>query len=222
MTADGASLRLAELVASRLCHDLGGAAGVVAAALDLAEDEPATAAEALAIARSGAKALTARLRLLRAAWGLATAPLSVADIAALARAIGCPERPVRIDLTALRGPRELPPGAGRLLINLLLLGADALPRGGAVRLGGRTDGEITVEIEGTQAVWPRGLADWLGHAAAAWTSTVSDPEPWRLVRTLQGPLTALLADASGVELSMTAAHDPSAPQPLLVCLASQI
>jgi histidine phosphotransferase ChpT len=222
MRPHAASLRLSELLATRLCHDLGGTVGVISAALDLAEDEPGAAVEALAIARSGAHALTARLRLLRAAWGLATTPLSLADIAALTQAIGCPERPVRVDMTALHGPHALPPNAGRLIINLLLLAAEALPRGGSVRLAGRTDAEVSIAIEGAHAVWPDGLATWLGHPAAALSTTVADPEPWRLVRTLQGPLAALLAEASGLGLSIINAKSPSEPQALLLCLAPQI
>ena len=59
-------LRLPAALAARICHDIAGPLGALSATLELlAEDgDP----EALAIARESATMLSARLRLLRAAW----------------------------------------------------------------------------------------------------------------------------------------------------------
>ena len=63
-------LALAGAVCARVCHDLAGTLGAMAGMLDLvAESQDA---EALALASSCARELTARLRLLRAAWGADT------------------------------------------------------------------------------------------------------------------------------------------------------
>ena len=61
-------LRLAELLAARLCHEVSGPAGTLAGAVEIARTEPASAAEALDIAAKAAASLAGRLRLLRAAW----------------------------------------------------------------------------------------------------------------------------------------------------------
>src|SRR5258708_36426818 len=63
------SLRLAELLASRLCHDLSGPINTLDGVLELARDDPLMQAEALGEASEAAAVLTRRLRVLRPAWG---------------------------------------------------------------------------------------------------------------------------------------------------------
>ncbi|MEQ8707445.1 MAG: histidine phosphotransferase family protein [Rhodospirillales bacterium] len=70
MTID---LRLADLVASRLCHDLVGPAGAVAAGLELLEQPSDMDPEAMDLVRMSASQLNARLSFFRLAFGKAEA-----------------------------------------------------------------------------------------------------------------------------------------------------
>ena len=186
---DPARLRLAELLAERLTHDLSGLAGVLAGALDLAADE-ADPAEALSIARDAATELAARLRLLRVAWSGDTGPLGIADLSGLVAGLGGGGR-LRVDLAGL-GTAPFPPGLARLLPNLLLLGAEALPGGGTLRLSGTPATGVTLVVDGPRLAWPPALAEHLASPGSAWA--VASP------RALQPALVVLLARSAGLTL----------------------
>ncbi len=183
----GDPLRLAELLAARMSHDLAGLAGVLAGALELAADDP-DPAEALALARDAAGELAARLRLLRAAWAGDAGAVSRRTLEALVPGLG---GRLRVDLSAL-DPGAFPAGLSRVLPNLLLLGAEALPRGGALALSGSPAAGVTLGVEGAGAAWPPGLRGLVAAPHAAWTVT----EP----RQLQPALLVLLVDAAGLAL----------------------
>lgn len=199
------SLRLAEALSARLCHDLSSPIGGIGNALELIE-EPELVAEAIALARDGVVSLTARLQLARAAWCRADAPLDVAAIAHLARSLT--ERRVRVDLGGLDQQAKFTPLLSRLLLNLLLLAAESLPGGGDARLAGDAEDGIVLTIDGPNAAWPPGLATLLLRQDAAW-SAIGDP------RALQAPLTAVLAVDAGFRLSLLLGATVAAP-PLLL------
>ena len=68
MTGMSESLRLAELLCARLCHDLSGPLGALIGILEIAREEQPDS-ETLALAEDTADELVQRLKLLRAAWG---------------------------------------------------------------------------------------------------------------------------------------------------------
>lgn len=206
--ATGSALRLAGLLAARLCHDVSGPAGTLAGALEIARAEPASAAEALDIAAAAADSLVARLRLLRAAWTGASEALDVAALRALCA--GLP-RHVRVDFDGLPPDCQFPAGTAQVLLNVLLLAAESLPKGGVVILGEARPDAALVAPRGQDAAWPRGLASWMADPAPAWRAAASAGP-----RGLQGPLTALLAHESGVRLSFAFAADAEAAPPLLL------
>jgi histidine phosphotransferase ChpT len=147
-------LRLAGTLCARLCHDLASTLGALTGTLEMAEAAPD--AESLAVALACARELTARLRLLRAAW----APDGACDdLATLAQGLPGRER-LRLDV------RE---GAGldgtmqRLALALLMVAASALPRGGAIRLGVRGS-SLSVEVDGNGWAWPAAMAGCLEEA----------------------------------------------------------
>ncbi len=196
--------QLADALCARLCHDLASPLGTLMNALELMADDPAAAADALALASEAALGMGRRLKLLRAAWAGDCGPLDAAGLADLA--LGLPPR-VRAELGGLH-PGEHDGAAARVLVNLLLLGAEALPRGGAVSLSGQPGGDILVMVQGASAAWP----------AALWAA-LADPaagafEP----RHVQPPLVAMLARAAGLRLSvlMPAGSGSSAAPPLLL------
>ena len=128
--------RLAELLCSRLCHDLAGAVGAVSAGAELLADEgPASpmAAEAVSLLADSAASMTARLKFLRLALGVPSAsasaearPLSIAYLEK-----GYPQGEWRLDWPLERGAAVSSDHA-KLLLNLVCLAHDCLPRGGTI------------------------------------------------------------------------------------------
>jgi histidine phosphotransferase ChpT len=150
MMADAAGLRIAGLLASRLCHDLVGPLGAVSNGLELIAEDDAMAKEALALAQRSAKRASSRLQFFRYAFGAAGAEPNFGPGEARPLALnllGTGE--VAIDWPESKGV-DLPVGSGRLLLNLTLLAVECLPRGGIVRIG-LSPGRMTVEATGTQA-----------------------------------------------------------------------
>jgi hypothetical protein len=145
--ADMTALPLAESLAARLCHDLAGLVGTLQAALEMAADgDP----EALELGQESARLLSARLRLLRAAWAGAADPLTGAELRELAAALPGLDR-VRVELAGLADP--LAPGADRAILNLLLLGGASLPLGGTLALD-RSGPALLLRLTGPRVVRP--------------------------------------------------------------------
>jgi histidine phosphotransferase ChpT len=207
-TSGRAGLRLAELLAARLCHEVSGPAGTLFGAVEIARSEPASAAEALDIAAAAATSLAARLRLLRAAWAGAADVLDIPGLAALCA--GLP-RHVSADLDGLPADRQFPAAGAHVLLNVLLLAAESLPKGGVVTLGDAGPDAALVLPRGLGAAWPPGFAAWMTDPAPAWRAVASAAP-----RGLQGPLTALLAHQSGIRMSFAFAAGTEAAPPLLL------
>ena len=205
-------LRLAELLASRLCHDLSGPLSTLLGSLELLTEEPETAEEALGLANEVAVTMGKRLRLLRAAWGGAAAPLRVEELRGLAEGLPQAHR-ISLQLDRLVPSARFPPGAARLVLNLLLLAAESLPAGGTIALAGDPEAEVQVSILGLRAAWPAGLAAYLADEERAWAALGGDSST--ALRGLQAPVTALIARTCGVRLSMLMAREAEAAPPLV-------
>jgi len=205
-------LRLTELVCARLCHDLSGLLGSLVGTLEIVAEEAGTT-EATSIATDTATILALRLTLLRAAWASLAEPLDLPRLTALAR--GLATNRVSLDLSGLPAATEFPLPVGRLVLNLLLLATESLPRGGVLRLDGAA-ADVVARLEGPDAAWPVGFIGMLTDEAAAWQAlTSSKASP----RTVQAPLTALLARNLGVHLTVLLSAGPSAAPPLRLTTA---
>jgi hypothetical protein len=99
-----------------------------------------------------------------------------------------------VDASALDQGTVFPAPTGRIVLNLLLLAADSLPSGGTVILAGEP-GDLFVRIAGPAAAWPAGMAICLSDETAARSALIE-------LRSLQLALTALLAHAAGIRLSV--------------------
>ena len=130
---DLTDLRLAGLLASRLCHDLVGPLGAVGNGLELMAEDDAMSGEAMALAQRSARRATGRLQLFRFAFGTAGGephfgPAEARPVALdlLHGATGCAvDWPAGLDLPPADGApdaesasagRRVPAAGGRLVV----------------------------------------------------------------------------------------------------------
>jgi histidine phosphotransferase ChpT len=169
-------LTLAQDLCARLCHDLVGPLGTMAGALDLLDDDP----EAAALAREAAASLRARLQLWRAACGAGTGPMTPAEMAAMLEGVLGNGRAVA-DVSALPAGQAFEPEVAQLLLVATLLGGEALPRGGVVRLVAEGGG-VAVLPEGRVVAWPAALGEALAGGGAEGPRAVLAPILVRLAQ----------------------------------------
>jgi histidine phosphotransferase ChpT len=188
------ALRLAELLCARLCHDLAGPIGTLVGALELVREQQPDSEEA-ALAEEAAGEVAQRLKLLRAAWSETSEELDRPRLASLAGGL-LRARKLNLVLEGLDQDIVFPPNVARIVRNLLLLGIESTPGGGTMVLSSAGRGSIVLAIEGPRSGWPVGLAGWLADDEIAWKALLAG------TRTVQGPLTALLARDAGFRLSI--------------------
>jgi histidine phosphotransferase ChpT len=166
-------LKVAQLLSSRLCHDLVGPIGAVNTGLELMEEDSDDDGAALGLmARSAAEAIR-RLAFFRMAFGLGGAGGGAALNEARALAEGYLESgkvtldwPDHADVSL--GP--VPPGAVKVVLNMILMAAESLPRGGVAELSlNRLDEGLGVGLtaSGEGAALRKDLADALAQDGAA-------------------------------------------------------
>lgn len=137
------ALDLAALIASRVCHDVINPVGAIINGLD-ALDEETTAegrAETLKLVRSFSERASAKLQFARIAFGAAGsagAAIDLGDAEKVARGIFVEER-TSIDWHLPR--LFLPKNRVKLLLNLILIGAQTIPRGGVIAVTPLGEGE---------------------------------------------------------------------------------
>jgi histidine phosphotransferase ChpT len=214
----GDSLRLAELLAIRLCHDLSGPLGTLMGALELVAGDPESPAEALPLAGEVSAALGRRLRLLRAAWGGATASISVAEFAKLTE--GVQVRRGQVDLEGLDPAARFSPCAARVALNVVLLAAEGLPGGGTAAFSGNPAADVVVTLAGPRAAWPSGFIACLGDESLAWQALQTRDDA-QASRGIQAVLTVLIARASGIRLSLLLSPTSDTAPPLLMNFAGR-
>lgn len=211
------AFRLAELLCAHVCHELAGPIGALVGALEFVREQQPDSEEA-GLAEEAANDVAQRLKLLRAAWSRTTEELDVPGLASFAAGLMA-TRKLQVVLGGLDHSLVFPPNAARVVLNLLLLGAESMPGGGTMTLSSTARGGILVAIKGRRACWPSGLASWLTDEASAWDALVSG------TRHVQGALTALLAREHGLRLSMMmpagAGADADGCPPLLLDLGPQ-
>jgi histidine phosphotransferase ChpT len=192
-------LALAQAVCTRLCHDLGGPVGALGAAVELLEGSGAARGDdALDVAQDAVRVIDRRLRFMRAAIG-GCGDCGVDDIAALAEGLTMGRR-ATVDVAGLPAGLSLPPAVAQTLLLAIWVGVEALPRGGAVRLGGEPGSGLSVWPEGPGAAWPAGLP-------AAIAGDPAPPSP----RGLPCLLLAMVAAAARVRLDLTFGGPGAAP-----------
>lgn len=132
-------LRVAELLASRLCHDLVGPIGAVGNGLEILADDAGMAEDAMKLTASSARQASNILQFFRLAYGMAGARVGAdySQIRDLSAALLESSR-TKLDWTTVQAPEGAPDGIAKVVLNMIALGHEALPRGG----------RLSVEIEG--------------------------------------------------------------------------
>ena len=168
MTTVLAGLDLAALLCSRVCHDLISPTGAIVNGLEVLEDskDEETRDFALALIKKSAGQAAARLQFCRLAFGAAGsagAEINLGDAESVARGF------VEDDKTKLGWnlPRALAPkNRVKLLLNLLLVAIQAIPRGGTLSVEGDPSQGFRITASGMNARIPQPAERFLTGAAA--------------------------------------------------------
>ncbi|HEY5798099.1 MAG TPA: histidine phosphotransferase family protein [Bosea sp. (in: a-proteobacteria)] len=151
-------LDLAALLCSRVCHDVISPVGAIVNALEvLEEDDPSMRDFALELIKKSARNASARLQFARLAFGAAGsagAMIDLGDAGNVANGFLNDEK-LSLDWEAPRA--LLPKNQVKLLLNLLVLAAQAVPRGGKLVSRATVEGEqgsFTISATGSHARIP--------------------------------------------------------------------
>lgn len=154
-----AATDFASLLCSRLCHDLLSPVGALNNGLELLSDEqdPEMRARCLDLLADSARASANKLKFFRLAFGAAGGFGDAVDTREARAAIeGLFAENKRLSVGWMVDEPTLPKPAIKVLLNLALIGGDALVRGGQLDVGAeqREDGaiEIVVRADGQRIV----------------------------------------------------------------------
>jgi histidine phosphotransferase ChpT len=187
---------LAELVCARLTHDLSGPLATISGAVELLSlDDEEARQEAMQLAGEATAQLAHRLKYLRAAWGAGGQELTIAAIAAMAAGVLGGGRMV-LDIARVAGTHRSLGPLGRVLLNALMVAADALPRGGTIVCAGDPETQLVLQPVGEGAAWPRGLAGLIAGDDPLAAAEQAGP------RGIAAPMMIALARRDGVAVSL--------------------
>ena len=196
-------LDLAALLCSRVCHDVISPVGAIVNGLEVLEDEkdPDMRAFAVDLIKKSARTASARLQFCRLAFGAAGsagASIDTGDAEQVTRNLIADER-TRLEW---RAPRALmPKNKVKLILNLCLIAAAAIPRGGV----------ISVEVTGADdapsiEVSAKGGVVRLAHGVASLLKGAPEGEGVD-AHGIQAFYAGLVARACGMDLDLVVAGD---------------
>jgi histidine phosphotransferase ChpT len=190
-------LELAALLCSRVCHDLISPVGAIVNGLEVLDDNPKPEDRefALDLIRKSARTASARLQFCRLAFGAAGsagAQIDLGDAQNMARGhIEDAKTSIVWNL-----PRVLlPKNRVKLLLNMMVIAQQTIPRGGVLTVNPIGDGETTsfrLMATGLNARLPQNIADILSGAHEAAVDA----------HAVQPYYTRLLAQACGLNVTM--------------------
>src|SRR3954471_25099474 len=192
------ALELAALLCSRVCHDLISPVGAIVNGLEVLHDDPRPEDRefALDLIRKSAKTASARLQFCRLAFGAAGsagAQIDLGDAQNMAR--GHIEDG-KITITWNLPRLLLPKNRVKLLLNMLVISQQTIPRGGTLTIDPIGDGEamsFRVTAAGLNARIPQNIADLLSESPPA-TADAHAVQPY---------YTRLLAQPCGLTVTLS-------------------
>jgi histidine phosphotransferase ChpT len=196
------TLELAALLCSRVCHDLISPVGAIVNGLEVLDDDPKPEDRefALELIRKSAKTASARLQFCRLAFGAAGsagAQIDLGDAQNMSRGhLEDSKTTIRWNLPRLL----LPKNRVKLLLNMLVIAQQTIPRGGTITVDPIGEGEsmgFRVVSNGLNARIPQAIADLLSPEHS---SNVD-------AHAVQPYYTRLLAQSCGLNVSLVAEGD---------------
>jgi histidine phosphotransferase ChpT len=192
------ALDLAALLCSRVCHDLISPVGAIVNGLEVLEEDKdeETKTFAMDLIKKSAHQASARLQFCRLAFGAAGsagAQIDLGDAEKTARGL-LEDDKIKINWNL---PRELlPKNRVKLLLNMLLIAASAIPRGGSLTVDPAESGQgFRVTASGLNARLSQTTADLVGGSPAQSVDA----------HVIQPVYTGILARDCGFALSAAAA-----------------
>jgi histidine phosphotransferase ChpT len=194
---------LAALLCSRICHDIISPVGAIINGLEVLDEEKDSDMRgfALDLIKKSAEQASARLQFCRLAFGAAGsagASIDIGDAETLARGLFSGERTeLKWNAPALLMPKN----KVKLILNLCLIAATAIPRGGVIEVtvsGAEEAARITVAAKGTNAKLSSHLPLLLAGTSAYAPSTPQD---------VQAYYAGLIAKAANMALTIAADID---------------
>jgi histidine phosphotransferase ChpT len=200
-------LELAALLCSRVCHDLISPVGAIVNGLEVIDDNPKPEDRefALDLIRKSARTASARLQFCRLAFGAAGsagAQIDLGDAQNMARGhIEDAKTSIAWNL-----PRVLlPKNRVKLLLNMMIIAQQTIPRGGVLTVNPIGDGEamsFRLLATGLNARLPQNIADILSGAhAAAIDAHAVQPYYTRLLAQACGLTVTLAVEAEGISVT---------------------
>ena len=204
---DFIDLRVAQLLCSRLCHDLAGSSGAIHNGIELMSEQGGADATALSLIAASSANLKNRIAFYRVAFGLsggANRMMTLSEARDLASGVIAGPR-VQLDwrTEALDGTGErlsFPLDEIRLALGLVLIGADALPTGGTLRvrwIATAAGTELSVVAKGVRAALPETLVAAMNPEVSVESLTS---------RTVHACFTATLARRLGTAVEIDGAN----------------
>ncbi|WP_439497790.1 histidine phosphotransferase ChpT [Bosea sp. (in: a-proteobacteria)] len=174
-------LDLAALLCSRVCHDVISPVGAIVNALEvLEEDDPSMRDFALELIKKSARSASARLQFARLAFGAAGsagAMIDLGDAGTVANGFLNDDK-LSLDWEAPRA--LLPKNQVKLLLNLLILAAQAVPRGGRLVSRATVEGEqgrFEINATGSHARIPAHVEELLAGRSETGTIDAHAVQP---------------------------------------------
>ena len=200
-------LELAALLCSRVCHDLISPVGAIVNGLEVLDDNPKPEDRefALDLIRKSARTASARLQFCRLAFGAAGsagAQIDLGDAQNMARGhIEDAKTSIAWNL-----PRVLlPKNSVKLLLNMMIIAQQTIPRGGVLTVNPIGDGDtmsFRLMTAGLNARLPQNIADILSGAhAAAVDAHAVQPYYTRLLAQACGLTVTLAVEAEGISIT---------------------
>ena len=194
-------LRVLELLASRICHDLISPIGAVGNGLELLEDaDDEMSDDALKLSVNCVRRASALLEFFRMAYGTAGSDSGLRWEGAKQLAEGLVEgSKTTVAWGVAPAGLNVPASAPKLALNLVLLGTEMLPRGGEVAVALQGAGNRLV-LSALATGRDARISDEMAAAIAA----PADSRPSLTARTVHGFFAARLAEAAGGRLEAAA------------------
>lgn len=194
------ALDLAALLASRVCHDVISPVGAIVNGLEVLEEDKDEGMRefALELIRKSAKSASARLQFCRLAFGAAGsagASIDTGDAENVARGLFADDR-TKLEWQA---PRVfMPKNKVKLVLNLCLIAAACIPRGGVMAvtiLGEGEDARMEVKVKGPNLRLAAHVAELLAGRSESGAVDAHGIQPF---------FTGLVARASGMAIEVDA------------------